>query len=495
MKKIIIAGLGAGDLDQLPLGIYKLLRSGIPVFLRTKEHPVVSTLEQEGLNFVSFDEIYEKHEQFEAVYEEIVQTLLTNQEHEVVVYGVPGHPLVAEKTVQLLLEVGPEAGVEMEIKGGQSFLDDLFTALHIDPIEGFQLLDATDLKAEEIGLRQHIIIGQVYDAFVASNVKLSFMELLPYDYDIYIVTAAGSKDERIRKVPLYELDRAAELNNLTSVYIPPVTDETYLYKDFAKLREIIAVLRGPNGCPWDRKQTHQSLKKYLIEEAYEVIEAIEERDYDHLIEELGDVLLQVLLHAQIGEDDGFFKIEDVIEGLSEKMVRRHPHVFGGERTAETAEEVVKNWQEIKEEEKGVKSTSILDGTGLYLPNLIRAFELQKKAAKAGFDWHDVTGAWEKVKEEIAEFEMEMQNERYNDERSVKEFGDILFALVNVARYYKINPDEALFMTNQKFIRRFHFIEEKVRESEKAFTEYTLEELDSFWEEAKRNETDNGEELR
>lgn len=485
MRKIIIAGLGAGDLEQLPLGIYKMLKSGIPVYLRTKEHPVISSLEQEGLNYESFDAIYEKHEQFEAVYEEICQTLL-NKEEDKILYGVPGHPLVAEKTVQLLLEKGPELGVEIEIKGGQSFLDDLFVSLHIDPIEGFQLLDATELKTEEIRLRQHMIIGQVYDKFVASDVKLTFMELLPYDYDVFIVTAAGSKDESIRKVPLVELDREMELNNLTSVYIPPVTDEAILYKDFAKLREIIATLRGPNGCPWDKKQTHQSLKKYLIEEAYEVIEAIEERDYDHLIEELGDVLLQVLLHAQIGEDDGYFKIEDVIEGLAEKMVRRHPHVFGGSRTAETAEEVVKNWEEIKEEEKGIRTKSILDEIGLSLPNLIRAFELQKKAAKVGFDWPDVTGAWEKVKEEIAEFEREMQNGGHAG-KSAGEFGDILFALVNVARYYKINPDEALFMTNQKFIHRFHFIEEKVRESGREFAEYTLDELDSFWEAAKKGE--------
>ena len=206
------------------------------------------------------------------------------------------------------------------------------------------------------------------------------MEKLPYDYEVYIVTAAGSKDEKIRKVPLVELDREAEVNNLTTIYIPPVKDETLIYKDFYKLKGIIAELRGPGGCPWDIKQTHESLKKYLIEEAYEVIEAIQEQDVDHLIEELGDVLLQVLLHAQIGEDDGYFNIDDVIEGLSAKMVRRHPHVFG-DRVAETAEDVVKNWQEIKQEEKGMQQESILDEVGKSLPNLIRAFELQKKGCE------------------------------------------------------------------------------------------------------------------
>lgn len=481
MKKINIIGLGAGDIDQLPLGVYKLLNSGVPVYLRTKEHPVVDELEKEGFHYHSFDSIYEKNEQFEAVYEEICETLLSSKEEELI-YAVPGHPLVAEKTVQLLLEKGNEEGVVISVSGGKSFLDDMFTALQIDPIEGFQLLDATDLRLEEPQLRQHMIIGQVYDSFIASNVKLTFMEKLPYDYEVYIVTAAGSKDERIRKLPLVELDREAELNNLTSVYIPPVKEDVILYKDFNKLRGIIAELRGPNGCPWDLKQTHESLTKYLIEEAYEVVEAVGEQDIDHLIEELGDVLLQVLLHAQIGEDDGYFSIDDVIEGLSAKMVRRHPHVFG-DKTAETAEDVVQNWQEIKQEEKGERNKSILDEVGMSLPTIIRAFELQKKAAKVGFDWPDVSGAWEKVKEEIVEFEAEMTKDSSN-EKAVKEFGDILFALVNVSRYYEINPDEALFKTNQKFIHRFHYIEDKVKESGKAFQDFTLDELDRFWNEAK-----------
>ena len=482
MKKINIIGLGAGDINQLPLGVYKDLKSGLPIFLRTKEHPVVYQLEEEGFDYQSFDSIYESHEQFEAVYQEICETLFSINEDEII-YAVPGHPLVAERTVQLLLEMGEERGVTIEVSGGQSFLDDIFRVLRIDPIEGFQLLDGTDLKQEEIQLRQHILVSQVYDSFVASNVKLTFMEKLPYDYEVYIVTAAGSKDEKIRKVPLVELDREAEINNLTTIYIPPVKNETLIYKDFYKLKGIIAELRGPGGCPWDIKQTHESLKKYLIEEAYEVIEAIQEQDVDHLVEELGDVLLQVLLHAQIGEDDGYFNIDDVIEGLSAKMVRRHPHVFGN-RVAETAEDVVKNWQEIKQEEKGIQQESILDEVGKSLPNLIRAFELQRKAAKVGFDWHDVSGAWDKLTEEIGEFKDEIALNP-SSEDVMKEFGDILFAFINIARFYDIHPDEALFMTNQKFMNRFHYIERKVKDSGRTFEDYTLEELDSYWNEAKK----------
>jgi tetrapyrrole methylase family protein/MazG family protein len=193
------------------------------------------------------------------------------------------------------------------------------------------------------------------------------MERYPDEYMVTIVTAAGSKQEEIITVPLFELDRQVKVNNLTSVYIPPVEDENVLFKNFSKLREIISVLRGPEGCPWDKEQTHETLKRYLIEETYEVIEAIDKGDIDHLIEELGDVLLQVMLHAQIGEDEGYFSIADVIEGISEKMVRRHPHVFGSVEV-ENTDEVLQNWEEIKRQEKGEVDPSVL--AGVSLPQLI-----------------------------------------------------------------------------------------------------------------------------
>ncbi|MEH7014173.1 nucleoside triphosphate pyrophosphohydrolase [Neobacillus niacini] len=480
-KTIEVLGLGAGDFEQLPFGVYKKLMKANHVYLRTKEHPVIDELVQEGLGFTSFDSIYEKHDQFEEVYQEIVQNLLQKAKVEQVIYAVPGHPLVAERTVQLLLEYGPKEDIDIIIGGGQSFVDAIFQSLKIDPVDGFQLLDGTSLRSNQLQIDQHIFISQVYDQFVASNIKLTLMERLPDDYEVVIVSAAGSKNERIERVPLYELDRKVTLDNLTSVYVPPVKDEQILLKNFSKLREIIAVLRGPNGCPWDKEQTHESLKKYLIEETYEVIEAIDNGDIDHIIEELGDVLLQVMLHAQIGEDDGYFAIEDVIEVLSAKMIRRHPHVFGN-RKAEDSAEVLRNWQEIKKQEKGETEASLLDGISKSIPNLLRAYEIQKKAAKVGFDWQEITPALEKVKEELEEFENEIKKESLLHAK--KEFGDILFAFVNVARFLDIHPEEALFETNEKFIRRFRFIEEKVKERSKSIEEHSLEELDQFWDEAK-----------
>ncbi|MCB5239496.1 MULTISPECIES: nucleoside triphosphate pyrophosphohydrolase [Niallia] len=483
MKQIKVIGLGAGDINQLPLGVYRsLIDENKAVYVRTNDHPVISTLEEEGVIFHSFDSIYEKHEQFEAVYKEIVEVLLEKAKETDIVYAVPGHPLVAEKTVQLLIEKDKEGIVSIEIAGGQSFLDSIFQALRIDPIEGFQLLDGTALDRSSIQLRNHLIIGQVYDAFSASEVKLTLMDVLPYDYPIKIVTAAGSILEKIKEIELHELDREIDLNNLTSIYVPPVQEEKLLYKEFSQLRHIIAELRGPNGCPWDKKQTHESLRKYLLEESYELIEAINERDIDHIIEELGDVLLQVMLHSQVGEDEGYFSIDDVIEGISDKMIRRHPHVFGEEQ-AESVDDVMKHWQNAKKQEAKEETESILDGINRAMPNLLQAYELQRKAAKVGFDWPNVEGAWEKVKEEVLEFQEELKAAN-NREQIESEFGDVLFSLVNIARFYEVDPELAIFQTNKKFLQRFSYIEKKVKESERDWSDMSLEELDGFWNEAK-----------
>lgn len=486
MNEITIIGLGAGDLEQLPLGIYKKLIQTGQCYVRTADHPVIGDLKREGINFTAFDGIYEKHDQFEDVYEEIAETLLDEASNRSVLYAVPGHPMVAEKTVQLLLEKGPALGIAIKLEGGQSFLDPLFQAVRIDPIEGFQLLDGTDLSPGDLHITQHMIIGQVYDAFSASDVKLTLMEKLPDDYEVYIVTAAGSSQEKVTKCPLFELDRQMELSNLTSVYVPPVKDEALRYREFSKLRQVIAELRGPDGCPWDKKQTHESLKKYLIEEAYELIDSIDEGDDEGMVGELGDVLLQVMLHSQIGEDEGMFTIDDVIEGITAKMIRRHPHVFG-DVEVNGEEDVLVNWQKIKEDEKGGESKalkSILDGIEKSLPNLLRAEEYQKRAAKVGFDWDEVSEAWKKVREEVQELEEEILSPNRDAERIKSELGDLFFALVNISRYYDIQAEEAVYKANQKFHQRFTYIEECIQRADKKFEDYTLEELDSYWDEAK-----------
>jgi tetrapyrrole methylase family protein/MazG family protein len=481
----MVVGLGAGDLDQLPYGIYRTLKQAQHLYLRTQEHPVVAQLSVENIAFASFDEIYEQHESFEEVYADIVEKLFVSaQQHGEIVYAVPGHPLVAERTVQLLLEQGPDRGVQIEIGGGQSFIDPLFARLKIDPIEGFSLLDGTALKTDQVSPGLHTIIAQVYDVFVASDVKLTLMEVLPDDFLVTVATAVGvAGQERIETVPLYELDRLDHFGNLSLVYVPPARDERISYRQFSYLKDIVAILRSPDGCPWDREQTHQSIRKNLIEETYEVLETIDDEDSDAMCEELGDLLMQIMLHSQIASEDGYFTVDDVVATLNEKLVRRHPHVFG-EKSANDSEEALANWQEIKAQEKAAKGIdttiqSKLAGIPRDLPALMYAYKLQKKAAQVGFDWDDVADVYGKVEEEYRELREATEEERAG------ELGDLLFAVVNLARFMGLDPEEALALTNNKFKQRFSYIEDKLREAGKSFDDTDLKEMDQWWEEAKQ----------
>ncbi|CAM3987370.1 nucleoside triphosphate pyrophosphohydrolase [Alkalicoccus chagannorensis] len=477
---IRIYGLGAGDLNQLPLGVYRALMQEEHVYVRTADHPVLEELKAEGLNSHSFDTVYEQYDTFEEVYPVIAEKVMAAaSEKGEAAYAVPGHPLTAEMTVQLLLR---QPVADVEIIGGQSFLDAVFTSLQVDPNDGFQLLDGTALDPADIVMTQHVLISQVYDAVSAGNVKLSLMERYPDDYPVTVVTAAGSSAEQVVSIPLYELDQSVALSSLTAVYVPPVETPAYLYRDFSTLRDVIRTLRGPEGCPWDRKQTHESLKRYAVEEVYELLEAIDEEDDDHIVEELGDVLLQVMLHAQIGEDNGYFNTEDVIESVTEKMIRRHPHVFG-DTAAEDAEDVLRNWEAIKQEEKqGSTRDSLLDGIPASLPALLRAEKMQKKAAKAGFEWETEGPVWEKIQEEIQEWKE--ADQAGDEEAAAEELGDVLFSIVNAARTRKIDPEEALQQTNRKFLRRFRYIEEQLEKEGRRPEQETLEALDALWEEAK-----------
>ncbi|MGE7949447.1 nucleoside triphosphate pyrophosphohydrolase [Lysinibacillus sp. NPDC093688] len=484
MNTLTVIGLGAGDFNQLQMGVYKKIKAARKLYVRTVDHPVLEELSAEGLQFESFDTIYEKHNSFQPVYEEIAEKLVAATAIEDVMYAVPGHPLVAEQTVQLLIAAADAGKVKLVIEGGQSFLDPIFGALKIDPIEGFQLLDGTSFSMHDINMRQHILIAQVYDTFSASEVKLTLMEKYDDEYPVTVVTAAGSSQEKLVTVPLYELDQSVEVDNLTTVYVPPVKSQEEALRDWTTFRRIIAVLRGPNGCPWDQKQTHESLKKYLLEEAHEYLAAVDAEDDFAMIEELGDVLLQVFLHAQIGEDQGYFTLEDVLASISEKMIRRHPHVFG-DVSVEDAEGVVANWEVIKAEEKGISDKPLLEEEYRASSALQTAYNYQKRAAKVGFDWPDVDGAWDKFAEEWQEFRNEVT--KGTSASRLDEFGDVLFTLVNLARFYKLNPEEAMLHANEKFTRRFGYVEAKVKESGKPFSNYTLEQLDAFWNEAKQLE--------
>ena len=250
--------------------------------------------------------------------------------------------------------------------------------------------------------------------------------------------------------------------------------------DIQPLVDVVKTLRAPNGCPWDQKQTHESLRRYFIEETYEVVDAIDNKDMPNLREELGDVLLQVVFHSQLAEEAGHFTFQDVINDVAEKMIRRHPRVFNPEN-----DEKSYTWDELKAQEKKNIQNSVLDGVSKSLPALMAAYKLQEKAAKLGFDWNELDPVWAKVSEEMGEFKEAIdQNDR---EYMEKEAGDVLFSLINLFRWYKISGENALNRTNTKFRQRFLHVEACVNQSDRSWEDFSLAELDAFWEEAKVQE--------
>ena len=451
-----IMGLGPGAYEALTIGALKELKNNKNIYFRTEKHPTVDFLKDEGIKFKSYDHAYEKYDSFDDVYKYIAEDLITKiKDDEDLIYAVPGHPLVAEKSVINLIELCKENNIQYEVLPAVSFVDAMMEALQVDPIEGVKIIDAFDMKNQILDKRVGTIITQVYNNFIASEVKLRLLEGYEDDTEIIFVRAAGVEGlESIRKIPLYLLD-------------------------------IIETLRNPGGCPWDREQTHESLKSALLEECYEVIDAIENEDEDALIEELGDVLLQVVFHASIGKEDGYFDIMDVIGAISNKMINRHPHVFGNEE-ANTSEQVLVNWDEIKKEEKGIKTlTEEMQNIDKSLPATTRAYKVQKKAKKVGFDWDDVNCAMDKVKEELNEIK-----EVYNcEDKSIieGEVGDLLFACINVARFLEVDGELALDKTIKKFIKRFSYIENEAIKNNKNLKDMTLEDMDKLWEEAKTSE--------
>ncbi|GEK91619.1 MazG nucleotide pyrophosphohydrolase domain-containing protein [Alkalibacterium kapii] len=347
MYRIDIVGLGPGDKDQMPIKTEKAIKEAETVYLRTKEHPAVDELEAEGVQFQSFDHLYEESgEDFEDVYASIVKQLIEYAENSDILYAVPGHPMVAEKTVKELIKNYPH----VNILGGKSFIDDLFQTVKVDPVEGFQLLDAFDLNQDTLNTGQHVIIMQVFNALMAGEVKLTLMEKYPDDHQVAVVDAAGSTQENINWMPLYEIDRFSGVYNLRSLYIPPLEFDEQV-TSLSTLQHYIDRVTDPKtGDVWINEQTAQSLIGYLKEETEELVEAIKKEDNENWMEELGDVLVQLLYQSGIAEKEGLFTFEDVLETANRKIRRRHPHVFDGVK-ASTPEEVDALWQRIKAEEK------------------------------------------------------------------------------------------------------------------------------------------------
>jgi tetrapyrrole methylase family protein/MazG family protein len=429
----------------------------------------------------TFDHLYESAESYEQVYEAIITKVLElGHRAQGVVYAVPGHPFVAEATGPELVRRARAEGLALRLIPGISFLEPVFSALGIDPLPQMALVDALSLATRHVpGFPPDVpaLVAQLDTRQIAGEVKLTLMSIYPDEHPVQLVHSAGLPEEKVESLPLYAIDRSSQIGNLSVLYVPPLGEAT----SFEAFQELIARLRAPDGCPWDRKQTHQSLRPNLLEEAYEVLSALDTGDPKAMCEEFGDLLLQVVLHAQIASEMGEFTMADILQHVHTKIVHRHPHVFGDLQVSDV-EGVMHNWERWKEEERlenGEEEKGILDGVAPALPALAQAEACQKRAARVGFDWPDIQGVWDKVLEEMDELRTAA-----DETARAQEFGDLLFALVNLARWMKVDPESALRQANARFRRRFGHIETTAHHQGRSLAEMTLDEMDALWNEAK-----------
>jgi tetrapyrrole methylase family protein / MazG family protein len=477
---ITILGLGPGDPGLVTRQVWQVLESCTEIYLRTRHHPLVECLPK-TLGLHSFDDLYNKSDTFEEVYATIVERILElGKRPQGVVYAVPGHPYVAEATSPEIVRRSLDEKVPVQVLHGLSFLEPAFTALGIDPYPRMALVDALELITSHVPsfpTNYPALIAQIHSRAIAADVKMTLTSLYPDEHPVKMVHAAGTSQQVVETLALYEIDRSPNSGLLTALYLPPLEENS----SFEAFLEVVAHLRAPDGCPWDRQQTHKTLRADLLEETYEVLAALDAEDEEGLREELGDLILLILLHTQIASDDGEFSIVDVLRGIHTKIVHRHPHVFGDALAIDSGV-VLQNWERLKAKErasKGKSADSLLDGVTSSLPALLQAEQYQKRAHHVGFDWTDLSGVRAKLEEELHELDAAVTQE----DKSA-EIGDLLFTVVNLARWLELDAESVLREANARFYRRFSAIEAAARSEGRSISDLSLEEKEAHWQKAK-----------
>lgn len=498
--RVVVVGLGPGDPGLVTTETLAAIAAAGTRYVRTTRHPSASLV----ADAVSFDDVYEAADTFDDVYAEIAERLVAAAtECGEVLYAVPGSPLVLEQTVRRLLD---DPRVDVDVLPALSFLDVAWRRLGIDPVEaGVRLVDGHRFAADVTGERGPLLVAHTHANWVLSEIKLA-VEGATGDEPVTILQRLGTADEQLVETTWAELDRTVEADHLTSVYIPRLAAP--VGEHYVRFHELTRTLR--ERCPWDQEQTHQTLAPYLIEEAFELVDAIAEQTADDertdvdLIEELGDLLYHIEFHAAIAEEGGRFSIVDVIDNVHDKLVRRHPHVFAdtatcGSRVAADAAagtsevtglldvtgsaDVAANWEQIKRAEK--QRDSLFDGVPTSQPALAYVQQLQRKAAKVGFDWPDVDGPLAALQRELAE--LDEARAAGDAEAIAAELGDVAMSLANVARHLGVDAELATRGAAQRFRTRFETVERLARERAIAIPDAGLEQLDALWDEAKRAE--------
>ena len=477
---LTIVGLGPGDGRSVTREAWDVVTAADTLYVRTMRHPAVDDL-PDDVQVVSFDQIYELAEDFASVYEQIVQTLLAAEQASGgdgrIVYAVPGHPLMGEATVTVLLDAAATVGLETRIIAGMSFVEPSLIALGLDGLDGLQLFDAIDVAARDfppLNTDVPALLAQVYNRLVAAELKLTLMALYPDEHEVVLVHGAGTIDQELERVPLYEIDRSQLLAHLTSLFVPPLPSRSSL----SGLADTVAHLRGPEGCPWDQEQSPQSMRAGFLEEVAEVLDALDGGEVEELREELGDLLYHLVMQVVMAQETESFTLSDVIAGIDVKLRRRHPHVWGDWQVADS-DEVVRNWEMLKADERD-EPRSIVDKIPQALPALAQAHTLQSAVVKVGFDWPSVAGVEAKVEEELAE----LHGSVTQPERE-QEVGDLLFAVVNWARWLNVDAEIALREANRRFQKRFRRVELLASAQQQALDDMSLADLDALWERAKR----------
>ncbi|GBC93258.1 Nucleoside triphosphate pyrophosphohydrolase/pyrophosphatase MazG [bacterium HR15] len=477
---IYLVGLGAGGAREMSADALGALRRARRVLLRTASHPAATTLRLAGIEFEPLDSLAPDADA-EARAQALAEFVLNAaRETDPLAYAVPGHPLIAELSVRLIMEKAQQMGIPVRIVPSRSFLEPVLEAVRYEMSHGLQLLDAGTLPNVQTNPNLAQIYYQLETPELVQRVKNHLLRHYPPDFPVTLVHAAGVEGATETKtIPLDQLDQQ-RLDPLTSLFVPPAPPRQRRFEGFEGLVEIVAILRSPEGCPWDREQTHESLKPYLVEEAYEVIDAIDSGDPERLCEELGDLLLQVVMHSQLARERGTFDIHQVIQQLNDKLVQRHPHVFG-DVSLENAEQVLRNWDRLKREQKG--DSSILEGIPRAMPALMRALEVSQRAARAGFEWENIHGVLEKLQEE--ESELRCALEQGEPSRIEAEIGDLLFTLVNVARHAGVDPEESLRRMVDRFIQRFRWMEATAAQQNRSLESLSPDEWEALWQAAKQ----------
>ena len=475
MHTITIVALGPGSPDLVTLGTLKHLQKAKTLLLRTARHGAVKLLNEQGIAFQSLDSLYDESEDFDAFTQSAAQAVLELAKKTPLTYAVADPS--CDASVRLLTQmVGDSVRLLPGVPLQAPFLQAALPRLPV------LVSSAVDLPV--VSAQQALCVFELHSKALAGDIKLRLLDVYGEQAELLFFPPGEAASRKYISTRLTELDRQPRYNHTSGFILLPQKLLERERFDPEDLLAIMRILRAPDGCPWDREQTHQSLAKYLVEEANEAACALLDEDWEAAAEELGDVFLQLAFHAVVGEEHATFTWGEMLQSICLKLIRRHPHIFGGQKL-DTAQEVLASWEQIKKAERGDATTG---GRMLEvprgLPPLMRADKVQRLAAKAGFDWEKAEQALEKVHEEAAELLEALQSSRGAQD----ELGDLLFSCVNTARLMGVSADQALHYATEKFISRFNWMENQIKKDEKHWNLLTSNEIGVYWERSKAQDT-------